>query len=251
MQMQVSKITPEVTYINPNSAKAVFLSEIDRKIWQSNISNKLNKLQISRTSRENELELTVNFCKRGKTNINKILLRMGIVCKNCPDNNVDVKNMSPIELYIHTHPHNEYEFENYRLKIKEKTGHGVWGTVYLAEEVNTGQKFAIKILRVDGDNEALQMQKIQESGGHDNVVKYFESGKLLGNTWIVMEFIDGVTRHNYEGDWTSELEEQFQNAKKFLDDLGIIREEGSLSNIMITTVDGLPKVKMIDFGTIV
>jgi len=246
--MQIGSTAPIFTYINPNLATAEFSSGSARSNWVNSIHRKLNKLTISRTSLENKINLSVHFSKRGKTNINKILLRMGIVCKGIPDNTA-VMNMSPNELYIHTHPDTVYTFEKFRLKIEKKIGHGVWGDVFLATDVNTNENYAVKILRTDFDSEALQLKKIQEAGGHEHVVKYFEHWKCGGSTWIVMEFIDGVTRNDYKGEWTKELDEQYEAAKIFLEGLGIIREENNFSNIMITTVDGLPKVKVIDFGT--
>lgn len=130
---------------------------------------------------------------------------------------------------------------------------GCYGDVYLALDQATQMPVAIKILRVPGDHEHLELEKIKKQGGHPNIVNYISSANVNGKTWIVMEYIKGMTRGRYEkaSKWNQDLENQYQAAQKFLSECGVNTDrENEAENTLIVMQGSVPVLKLIDFGTL-
>lgn len=127
---------------------------------------------------------------------------------------------------------------------------GCYGDVYKAINIKTEEIVAIKVLRIEGDNEAAEMQKMARAGGHSNIVEYIGYRKVMDKGWIVMEYIPG--RHKWEverdREWTSEMERQYQAGLIFMRRAGVQSwRENDRQNVLVTP-DGT--VKLIDFGTL-
>lgn len=189
--------------------------------------------------------------------------------------NVKMINTPPKDFaqWFKDHPEQQYHIGYNRFKdLSRKNSYtieklisssGGWGDVFLARDVETEQRVAIKILRNHNDREDSILEEIREASqkmwgtdSHPNIVEYLGAATTLvekgiwDRTWIVMEYIEGETRIQFEkhSKWTEEHERQYKDALRFLRRIGITQHrENELENVMITK-DGT--VKLIDFGTL-
>ncbi len=80
-----------------------------------------------------------------------------------------------------------------RYRILRKIGQGGNSEVFESIQVESGDRFALKIAREgasDWDEETL-VNEADRALGHDNIVKVFEFGTFEGRSTLVMEFLDG------------------------------------------------------------
>ena len=77
-------------------------------------------------------------------------------------------------------------------------GQGGMGTVYLAEQVHSGEQVALKVLAPElADNEEYRTRFLREAGyatsvDHPNVVKVRDAGEADGVLYLVMDYIEGM-----------------------------------------------------------
>jgi adenylate cyclase len=142
-------------------------------------------------------------------------------------------------------------------KILEKLGEGGMGVVYLAEDLNLERKVAIKFLprQISGNSEERERFKIEAKTAaalnHTNIATIHSIEETGDDTFIVMEFIDGIELKDKIKSGPIQTKKAINIAIQIAEGLGAAHKKGIVhrdiksQNIMITE-DG--KVKIMDFG---
>ena len=142
-------------------------------------------------------------------------------------------------------------------KIIEKLGEGGMGVVYLAEDSKLKRKVAIKFLphNISANNEERKRFEIEAQAAaalnHPNIATIYAIEESGENTFIVMEFIDGIELKGKIKSGPITTEETVNITLQIAEGLsaahkkGIVHRDIKSQNIMITN-DGI--VKIMDFG---
>src|SRR5688572_9579769 len=140
-------------------------------------------------------------------------------------------------------------------------GQGGMGVVYLAEQLEpVHREVAVKVLRtVDDSNLVVTRFNAERQAlavlDHPNITKVFDAG-ISENGWpyFVMERVTGVPLSEYVNGRVMSLGERLNlflqvcRAIQHAHQKGIIHRDIKPSNVLVTTIDGAPVCKVIDFG---
>ncbi len=146
-------------------------------------------------------------------------------------------------------------------RILRLAGRGGFGTVYLAEQREpVERRVALKVLdagassqaalaRFDAERQALARME------HPAIARVYDAGTTdSGRPYFAMEFVDGrpITEHCREE--ALELADVLRlfrvvcQAVHHAHEKGVVHRDLKPSNVLVTTVDGQPFPKVIDFG---
>ena len=145
--------------------------------------------------------------------------------------------------------------------LVQKIGEGGMGTVYVAEqEKPVRRRVALKIIKAGMDTDQIVARFEAERQAlalmdHPNIARVFDAGTTdSGRPFFVMELVKGVPITDYCDKATLSTEQRLElfmpvcQAIQHAHQKGIIHRDIKPSNVMVTSIDGKPVPKVIDFG---
>jgi eukaryotic-like serine/threonine-protein kinase len=146
-------------------------------------------------------------------------------------------------------------------RLLRELGEGGCGVVYLAEQSTpVARQVALKIIKPGMDTKALVArfqaeQQLLALMDHPNVAKVFDAGTTAsGRPYFVMELVRGIRITDYCNHCRLGISDrlalftQVCQAIQHAHQKGIIHRDIKPSNVLVTLHDGVPLVKVIDFG---
>src|ERR1043165_8354136 len=146
-------------------------------------------------------------------------------------------------------------------KLLEEIGEGGFGSVFMAEQERPVRRVvALKIIKLGMDTKAVVGRFEQERQAlaimdHPHIAKVLDAGTTdTGRPYFVMELVKGdpittyCDKHNLTIAERLELFTQVCQAVQHAHTKGVIHRDIKPSNILVTSQDGKPHARVIDFG---
>ncbi len=143
-----------------------------------------------------------------------------------------------------------------RYRLEQPLGEGAYGTVLRARDTILDRTVALKFLKEDkrdtlGGRKSLEEAQTLAKLNHPNIVTLYEMARFKGQTYLVMEHVDGVSLTDclknapLVFDDVVRMALQIADALKCAHALGIVHADIKPANIMI---DKTGKPLLVDFG---
>lgn len=146
-------------------------------------------------------------------------------------------------------------------RVLERLGEGTFGVVYEVEQTEPiRRRLALKLLKAGMDTERVLTRFEAERQAlalmdHPNVARVYDAGATdQGRPYFVMELVRGdpislyCDRERMDVDARIELFLEACRAVQHAHQRGVLHRDLKPSNVLVTRVDGVPTVKIIDFG---
>jgi serine/threonine protein kinase/WD40 repeat protein len=146
-------------------------------------------------------------------------------------------------------------------KLMEQIGEGGMGLVFVAEQQQpVRRKVALKVIKPGMDSRAIIARFEAERQAlalmdHPNIAKIHDGGETAtGRPYFVMELVKGVPITEYCDQNEVPIRERLElfghvcDAVQHAHQKGIIHRDIKPSNVLVMSNDGVPVVKVIDFG---
>ena len=146
-------------------------------------------------------------------------------------------------------------------KLLERIGEGGCGVVYVAEQMQpVRRRVALKLIKpgMDTKNVIARFELERQAMAlmdHPNIARVLDAGETeLGRPYVMMDLVSGIKitaycdREHLSTELRLNLFVQVCHAIQHAHQKGIIHRDIKPSNILITTHDGKPVPKVIDFG---
>ncbi len=146
-------------------------------------------------------------------------------------------------------------------KLREQIGEGGFGLVFVAEQTTpVRRKVALKIIKPGMDTrDVLARFKAERQAlalmDHPNIAQVFDAGATeTGRPYFVMELVKGIPIIEYCDQQQLSVRERLElflavcQAVQHAHTKGVIHRDLKPSNILVAPHDGVPVVKVIDFG---
>jgi WD40 repeat protein/serine/threonine protein kinase len=145
-------------------------------------------------------------------------------------------------------------------KLLEQIGEGGMGIVFMAEQTQpVRRKVALKVIkpgmdtrqviaRFEAERQALALMD------HPNIARVLDGGETAGRPYFVMELVRGIPitdfcdQNHFSVRQRLELFVSVCQAVHHAHQKGVIHRDLKPSNVLVTLHDGVPVVKVIDFG---
>jgi serine/threonine protein kinase/WD40 repeat protein len=145
--------------------------------------------------------------------------------------------------------------------IRELIGHGGMGAVYLAEQLKpVRRRVAVKIMRPGlATRDAVRRFQLEQQTlammDHPNIARVLDASVTeTGISYFVMELVNGTPLLAYCEQESLSVKARIELfiecclAVQHAHQKGIIHRDIKPSNVLVNTTDGIPAVKVIDFG---
>ncbi len=146
-------------------------------------------------------------------------------------------------------------------KILQLIGEGGFGSVFMAEqEKPVNRKVALKIIKLGMDTKQIVARFEQERQAlammdHPNIARVLDAGATeTGRPYFVMDLVKGDPISEYCDKNSLNIQDRLElfaqvcHAVQHAHTKGIIHRDIKPSNILVSTQDGRPAAKVIDFG---
>ena len=108
----------------------------------------------------------------------------------------------------------ELELDDYSVNLMDMIGHGGFGIVYGGKKITTGEKVAVKMIKIvteeDGCDAMREIKLFDRLKEHPNLIRLLDFHYMNHAFWMIMDFCDGGDLDRYMYETNPDLAEQLR-----------------------------------------